>query len=186
MRDPRAPHLPAGASSDLPLRERHQPQLQLDLRELTMISEQVCRILRSVLSASSLATLSLANVGCSGADEPFRDCNLDTLSGTWRISYRETNGDCGPIPDETVNLASAGSGSAASTCSTQAYGISPNKCRVEQAFTCATTDGAGTTAWTMVVQQMSPTSVSGTATAQLTHRTLGTCRSTYAMTWTRL
>jgi hypothetical protein len=125
-------------------------------------------------------------LGCSGANEPFTACNLDSLSGTWRISYRETNGNCGAIPDETVNMSAAGSGSATTTCRSQSYSISSNKCRIDQSFTCATTDGSGTQAWTVVSQQGSASSVSGTATVQVTHPTLGTCRSTYAVTWTRL
>jgi hypothetical protein len=154
----------------------------------TIASNTTCvpRVLRA---CAVFALVAPAVVGCSGADEPFRDCNMDSLSGTWRVSYRQTNGDCGPISDETVNISAASSGSSSSSgggCRTLAYGISPNKCRVEQSFTCPTNDNRGTQSWTMVSQQTSPTSVSGTATVQLTHSTLGSCRSTYAMTWTRL
>jgi hypothetical protein len=146
-----------------------------------MVTITITRALRvsAIIAAAAV-------VGCCGADEPFRDCSLDKLSGSWRISYRETNGNCGPISDETVNFSNSGAGQATSSCTTQAYSIATNKCRVDEAFTCPTTDGKGSQAWTVVVQQTSAAGASGTATVQLTHPTYGTCRSTYALTWTKL
>jgi hypothetical protein len=153
------------------------------------IASKTTREPRVLQACAVFALVAAAAAGCSGADEPFRACSMGSLTGTWRISYRETNGDCGPIPDETVNIAAASSGSTSSSgggCRTLAYGISADKCRVEQSFTCPSNDNRGTQSWTIVIQQTGPTSVSGTATVQLTHSTLGACRSTYAMTWTRL
>jgi hypothetical protein len=153
------------------------------------LASRTWRVRRAAALVAFGLVVAPAFAGCSGADEPFRDCTMDRLTGTWRASYRETNGTCGAIPDETVNLSAASSGSSSSSgdaCRTLAYGISPNKCRVEQSFTCPTNDDRGTQSWTMVLQQTSPTSITGTATVQLSHATLGSCRSTYAMTWTRL
>ena len=140
-------------------------------------------VLRILLPAALLAG---GVAGCSGAAEPFRDCHMDSLSGTWRVAYRETNGNCGAISDEMVNTSAAASGSTASSCRSLSYGISSNKCRVEQSFTCPTTGGGGTQAWTLVNQQMSPTAISGTGTVQISDSVYGACRSTYELTWSKL
>lgn len=47
-------------------------------------------------------------VGCSD-DDPKLTCRIGELSGLWRISQEEIDGNCGPIPSETTNLTPGGS-----------------------------------------------------------------------------
>jgi hypothetical protein len=109
-------------------------------------------------------------------------CALGELTGTWRIQYQEVNGDCGAIPDET-SVFDPGTGSG---CTRDTRTISADKCRLDTSFSCPTADRLGTSAWGLVVRQTSETRLDGTGTVQVSHSTLGTCRSTYTITVTRL
>jgi hypothetical protein len=119
-------------------------------------------------------------ISCGGGHV---NCQIGSLTGTWRLVYSQVDGNCGPIPSETVQAGTVG---AASSCVIQNQTISPDHCRIDSTFTCPTTDGQGTQAWTTVFHQDSDTSLSGTGTVQVNHPTLGTCRSTYNLTMTKL
>jgi len=112
--------------------------------------------------------------GC-GSDSGSTDCALGQLTGTWRVSYSQINGNCGSIPDETVNTSAPGGGA---TCTIAVRTISPDKCHFESDFTCPTTDSAGIVHWVLVMDQVASDLIEGTGTAQLQHP-VGTCRSTY-------
>jgi hypothetical protein len=110
-------------------------------------------------------------------------CTIGELAGgTWRLAYVETNGTCGPIPDETYNTSTPGGGQ---DCSIAARTISADKCHLETAFTCLTTDGAGIYSWTIVLDQTAPDRLEGTGTVQLQHPA-GTCRGTYDLNMRKL
>jgi hypothetical protein len=122
--------------------------------------------------------LALAVIGCGG-DEPFT-CALGNLTGTWRVHYVETDGNCGPVPDATVMMDSE------SGCTVESQQVSADKCRKDSTVTCPTTDGLGTTTNVTVLTQVAADRIEGTTTVQLDHWTLGSCRSTYDVTVTRL
>jgi hypothetical protein len=129
-----------------------------------------------------LAVVSIlaALAGCGGSDHV--TCAIGSLTGTWRLQYQETNGTCGPIPDETV-IAGAPTGPACTTITQQ---ISSDHCRIDTAFNCPTTDSLGTQAWTVTLTQTANTQLTGSGTVQVNHPTLGTCRSTYSLTMTKV
>jgi hypothetical protein len=137
------------------------------------------------VTALIMAVASVITAGCGAADdEPFTDCAIGELTGTWRIHYDETDGNCGPMPDETGIFDP--SSEMPAECSVQAKAISADKCRADLSWTCPTTDGKGTQKWVMVVRQRAATKLTGTATVQLDHSSLGSCRSSYAVTATQL
>ena len=100
------------------------------------------------------------------------------LTGTWRWEYDETDGNCGPIADETVNLASGGGGEG---CTYASVMTSSDQCRQDADFTCPTLDGEGTQHWVMVTHHTDDGRLEATATVQLDHPS-GSCRSTYDIT----
>jgi hypothetical protein len=119
--------------------------------------------------------------GCSSGDPSFT-CAIGELSGTWRIHYEETNGNCGAVADETVVLSPAASQAASAGCTYAAQNISSDKCSLELDFTCPTTDNAGTQHWIGSMHQVAADRLEGSYTVQLQHPQLGTCRSTYDTT----
>jgi hypothetical protein len=151
-----------------------------------------CLRLRSIASAvrrfglTGLLACSALTAACGASDEEdsFTDCALGELTGTWRFRYAETDGNCGPLPDETAVFDP--SAPLPAGCTRHSTAVAANKCRMDLAWECPTTDRAGTQAWVLVVHQKSHTKLEGTATVQVVHPTLGTCRSTYALTITKL
>lgn len=135
----------------------------------------------------SLFVLTALNVSaCGSDDDKFTDCHFGdgSLGGTWRTHYVETDGNCGPISDETSVLDTNTPPQPGCTQTTNT--ISSDKCRADLAWSCPTTDGNGTQSWVVVLTQTGPETIKGTGTVQLNHPTAGTCRSTYAMTLTKL
>jgi hypothetical protein len=134
--------------------------------------------------------LALALLGCdpdaseTQPEEPGFACAIDALTGTWRVTYSEQDGDCGPVASETVSL--GGTGGDAGGCKTTKAAVSADRCSREFDFTCPTTDGEGSQRWTGITRQVSARRLESDATAQLQHPELGVCRSTYTMVWTRL
>jgi hypothetical protein len=126
----------------------------------------------------------IAACGCSSAgdQEDSFTCTIGSLTGTWRTHYEETNGNCGPIPDET-NVFKPGPPDPA--CTVRTDKVSADRCRYDSDWTCPTTDKNGTQQWTVVMRQTAAGRLEGTGTVQLNHAT-GTCRSTYNMTVTKL
>lgn len=141
--------------------------------------------MKTVLMVCSLAVCA----ACGGSDSdgaaapPQFECAIGQLTGTWRAQYVETNGTCGPIADETFI---AGVPDPSGQCTVTTSQVSSDRCRIDIAFNCPTTDGQGTVAWVVVLRQTSQTQLSGTGTVQVNHAVLGTCRSTYDITVTRL
>src|SRR5262245_55837616 len=85
-----------------------------------------------------------------GKDFP---CHIGELTGTWRITYEEKDGDCGPIQAETVSLDSSSPGGTGGSCKFSTDIISDDKCRYDFDYVCPTTDGKGTVQWTGVTRQ---------------------------------
>lgn len=124
-------------------------------------------------------------MGCTTTTETF-ECRMGQLTGVWRIHYAEVNGDCGAIQDEQVALGSEATAKDAAKCVMHTNVIAPDKCSVEQDFTCPTSDKAGESRMIGKMRQTGEGSASGTYTLRVDHKTLGTCRSTYDVTWTKL
>lgn len=138
--------------------------------------------MRRLLAATLFFGVAIA--ACGAEDDKFTDCHIGELTGTWRTHYTETDGNCGPISDETGIFDP--NAPLPAGCTSQGSSVSANKCRGDIAVTCPTTDNNGTQAWVIVVTQTGPGSLKGTGTVQLNHATLGNCRSTYSMTLTKL
>jgi hypothetical protein len=112
-------------------------------------------------------------------------CGLGTgsLTGTWRTHYTQTDGNCGAIPDETNMM---GSSSMPPGCTLAARNVSADNCHLSIDFTCPTSDNLGTQHWVVAYSQVSATEILATGTVQVSHATLGTCRSTYNVDITKL
>ena len=117
--------------------------------------------------------------------DDFSDCNLGSITGTWRTHYDETNGNCGAIPDET-NISTSTTMPSDSACTVTTNVLSDDKCHLDRQFECPTTDGLGTQSWTSAITQTAAGRIEGSATVQLQHPSIGTCRSTYNVTITQL
>jgi hypothetical protein len=152
--------------------------------------------MKHALAIISIILASFA-AACSDDSEPFDDCSLGLgeRSGIWRTSYTETDGTCGPIPDETTVVGHDPS----EGCTITYEAFSEDRCRGETSFTCLSTDPTRiymlsegeepplnvSQSWTVVLNQVSATKLTGTGTVQL-ESPRGTCRSTYAITVTQL
>src|SRR5687768_6233258 len=115
----------------------------------------------------ALITFSL---GCDSFDDAFRDCNISTITGTWRIQYTETSGDCGPLSDETMTY-SGGVSAIAAECSTTASMSSDDVCRAQGTSDCPTADDLGVQHWTWSLKQTAADQVEGSGAVQVTHPT---------------
>jgi hypothetical protein len=133
-------------------------------------------------NALAVTVLLLTAAACGSSDDDNFTCVLGELTGTWRVHYDETNGSCGPLEDETGIFGLE----VPPGCDVQSRSISDDKCGADMAWACPTTDDLGTQQWVMVVEHTKQDRLSGTGTMQLVHPSLGTCRSTYAITITRL
>ena len=134
-----------------------------------------------ILDGLCLAVLVGACSSSTDGDAPSFQCALGELRGTWRLSYRETNGNCGPIADETVVL--TGESSTPAACQQDAVLISEDKCRMDLDFTCPTANG-GSQKWAGGTKQVAADKLIGDMTAEARIGT-ASCRSTYEITWTR-
>lgn len=127
-------------------------------------------------------------LGCSSgpddAEEPFTDCAIGELTGAWRFRYAETDGNCGALADETVILEP--DGDPPDGCDLESVEISDDQCRMDQAFSCPLNDGQGEQSWVLVLKQMASEHLEGSGTLQASHPILGSCRSTYDITASRL
>lgn len=131
-----------------------------------------------------------ALLGCSSTTspgKPFTACTIGSLTGTWRVTYVETDGNCGKVADETVVLSSAATPGAPGTpaCTIAANQVSPDHCRIDLDFTCTLNGAPGTQRWIGATRQVSATELSSSLTLTVTSPSLGSCRSTYAVDWTQ-
>ncbi len=126
-------------------------------------------------------------MACSSSSEsqPFTACAIGSLTGTWRLTYVETDGTCGKISAETVVLAPGKQEPGASACTYAAAQISPDHCRMDMDFTCPLNGVAGTQRWVGATHQVSATELTSSMTASISSPSLGTCRSTYSVDWTQ-
>lgn len=132
---------------------------------------------------AGVAAIVLVLTACaSEAPEPYT-CALGNLTGTWRVSYAEQNGNCGPLADETAVL-SAETGGSGGGCRFAANVISSDKCRADQDFTCPLTDASGSAHWVGVLRHVGRGSLRGSYSLQVAGRL--SCRSTYDVIYTEL
>lgn len=128
----------------------------------------------------------VACVACSSTTTndtgPFT-CRIGELTGAWRVTYAESNGTCGAIPDETAVLTTTGATPAG--CTVKASQISEDKCSFTLDYTCPLVVGEGEGQWTGIIRQTGDRELRGNVSLQVTTPT-ATCRSTYVQTWTQL
>ena len=128
----------------------------------------------------ALAGVAAVACGCGEYD----DCKLGELTGTWHVTYKHTNGNCGNVADETVSM--EGGSKTPPKCTVHYSTISPDKCTLSRDSTCPTTDNKGTQRWTYVLHHVDEGRIEGTGTVQVKHQVIGVCRSTYNFVWKRL
>lgn len=128
--------------------------------------------------------LPLLLLGCSSStDGDGFKCAIGDLTGTWRVTYAETNGSCGRINDETVVFTPSKAGAGAAACTTAAADVAADKCSVQQDFTCPLSGVAGTQHWVGVVRQTGEGTLGGSLTLSVTGSLA--CRSTYDVRFTK-
>ena len=134
-----------------------------------------------------LAMTAGAVLGCSSSSsgKPFTACTIGSLTGTWHVTYVETDGTCGKLAAETVVFTPGKSGSGSDTCTFDAQQISADHCRMDLDFTCPLTGAPGTQRWIGATHQVSATELTSSMTLSVASSTLGSCRSTYTLDWTQ-
>lgn len=123
---------------------------------------------------------------------PFTACEIGQLGGAWLVSYTEVDGNCGPVPDETVVAPSGapmkvggGVDAGGPQCTIAAQTISADKCEIDDDFTCTLLGGtAGTQHWSGALHQTSAVDIVGRVSLQLLEP-MAACRSTYIEEWKR-
>jgi len=114
--------------------------------------------------------------GGGGGDKSF--CSIGNLQGIWGIHYLETNGTCGPLPDQR-----AGAGRPVPyNCTVHSAPISADRCSIEVDASCPTIDGRGMQDWVITMRQTSYTRLEGRGALQIT----GVCASSYDMTMDKI
>jgi hypothetical protein len=135
--------------------------------------------------ALPFVTSALLLVACSSSttEPPFAGpCHIGELTGTWHVTYAETDGNCGPVPAETVVLSASMTASAMGPkCTINADQVSADKCRLDSDFTCPLNGAVGTQRWVGATHQTGPGSLSSSWTVSTTGAVV--CRSTYTLTW---
>lgn len=134
-----------------------------------------------------IAVGALILLGCSSSTEsatPAFQCKIGELDGTWRVTYAETDGNCGQLAAETVVLKPGATSSSAAACQTAAQDISADKCRIDLDYTCPLATGSGSQHWAGAMHQTAETKLEGSLTVQANGSGLN-CRSTYDVTWQR-
>jgi hypothetical protein len=138
------------------------------------------RLIGSLLAAGIVACSSSSE---RTTEEPAFSCAIGELRGTWRISYEETDGNCGPVADETAIL-NPDADPPDTGCTMHSELVSDDKCRMDMDFTCPLAGGVnGEQRWTGTVRHTEDGILSGSMTIQASGSV--SCRSTYAVTWTR-
>jgi hypothetical protein len=129
------------------------------------------------------ACAALALFGCSPADdtEPFTDCALGDLTGTWSREYTEVRGNCGAVPDERRI---EHPDEPADGCDLESSALATDKCQLDMKLACPTRDQLGTQSWSLVLRHVAVDEVKGTGNLAISYPT-GTCQSTYEIRITR-
>ncbi len=126
---------------------------------------------------------------CGGEDQtpvPIEECQLGELTGAWRVTYEETDGTCGPIPDATVIMGNGvENGVEPEGCEIYSATRDADSCRSFVDFECVMSDGSAVR-WVIVQTQVSSDRVIGTGTGTVNHPEAGFCQSTYDITLTQL
>lgn len=114
-------------------------------------------------------------------------CSIGSLSGTWRVTYRETNGTCGPVADELLvepDADAASPDAGADPCTYAARRIAADRCRYDFDFTCPLNGVKGTQRWVGTLRQTSATTLEGPWTLQGIAPDAA-CRSSYDVIWSQ-
>ena len=134
-----------------------------------------------------MAVLALGGCEILFPDDPFTDCQLGLLTGTWRVQYQEVNGNCGTIADDTIVFDPSAEPPA--TCTIHSETLSIDRCRLDNDFTCEDVDDFGTVTlsqrWTGVLEHVAANTLSGTTTIR-SEEFGSSCQSTYNVTYRRL
>ena len=115
-------------------------------------------------------------VALSGCDT---DCNIGGLEGTWRWSYAEIDGTCGPIPSETIR---ADGHRQDPRCVEHSRHIAEDRCRLEIDWECPAEREGESERWVMVLTQTESDWIQGSGTLTVSDDGGTVCRSTYEVT----
>lgn len=127
-----------------------------------------------------LTMLALAVIGCAGEDDAGvpTECDRDDRRGTYLVQYTQTDGDCGPLPDELIILPPSADNPAVTDCEFDER-WSKGNCRVDTEASCF--DGSRLVGYSEQVDSNAGV-LRGKATVTGPDNR---CRSTYEIEWTR-
>lgn len=128
-----------------------------------------------------LGIASLA-AGCSASDGPDKptQCGDGTFAGTYLIHLIERSGNCGPVADVLTRTDGSGSTAAGDCTLDEPNAYTNGNCTVTSAITCDYAAGVLHETTVLTWQDPEPRVLKGKLTASV-----GTCLSTYDVTWTK-
>lgn len=132
--------------------------------------------------------LALLLLACDKDEPEPLQCSLGELTGTWRVVYTRKDGDCGPLPADT--LAADGINKTKPSedpCSYKLRRISSDRCRFDFDYTCPSDDAKGSARFVGVTKQTEEGKLESDMTIQLDHPDPDlVCQGTYGAVWTKL
>lgn len=121
-------------------------------------------------------------VGCSGGSGSSAapsSCDRNARVGTYRLTYVEQSGSCGPIDSVLVSFNTDPGSAAGGGCVLNSERWSENDCKLERDVSCSTPSGPVRTVAVTRAETANGSELSGTATFTLGGRY--PCTGTYAV-----
>ncbi len=129
-----------------------------------------------------VATMVLALVGCSSSTGSTPDapshCDRDARVGTYRFTWVEQSGDCGPVDSQLVSF-NPGPAGAGAGCRINSERWSEGDCKLERDVTCQIDGGEARTLLVSRALTSDAAEITGTQTTTIT--TSRGCSGTYAI-----
>lgn len=133
---------------------------------------------------SLLASVALL-CSCSSSDDQYNPtkCSKSDRTGTYSVTFLELSGDCGPLPEETIqitNSVATGVAAQGTSCTTSNERWSENDCKFESTTRCE--DAKSTTVSVGVSRQSKQdgSQLNGTVTVDVQLKSGARCHSTYS------
>ncbi len=129
----------------------------------------------------AFAVVLLGVAGCTSEASktpPPASCNPDARVGTYKFTYVQQSGNCGPIDAQLVSL-NPGPGGAGAGCTLNSERLSEGGCKIERDVSCTGPDANGRTVAVTRALTSDAAEITGTMTMTLTGNP--SCSSTYAI-----
>lgn len=112
-------------------------------------------------------------------------CWYENPGGTWRQTYEELEGTCGPIPGAVFMLIEGVDLAGGPGCALLRQNVEHTQCLRGAEFQCPTIDEMGQQRWNLTLQNMDDALVEGMGSVVIQHPQ-GTCQSTYQIRLERI